>query len=127
VASENDEPFHHLVTELRQMFDLTSKQGSTLKFLNLRIVQSPLGVSFDQTQHITTQIIEPYFGKTPTTIVPRRLYPFPIEASFESTLYEAPLLSGLDLHNMEKKLGSSFNHLVGKLMHISGISRPNIS
>jgi hypothetical protein len=50
MASENDEPFHHLVTELRQMFDLTSKQGSILKFLNLRIVQSPLGVSFDQTQ-----------------------------------------------------------------------------
>jgi len=26
MASEKDEPFHHLVTELRQMFDLTSKQ-----------------------------------------------------------------------------------------------------
>jgi hypothetical protein len=100
MASENDEPFHHLVTELRQMFDLTSKQGSILKFLNLRIVQSPLGVSFDQTQHITTQIIEPYFGKTPTSIIPRCLYPFPIEASFESTLYEAPPLSGVDVHTM---------------------------
>jgi len=31
MASENDEPFLHLVTELRKMFDLTSKQGSVLK------------------------------------------------------------------------------------------------
>jgi hypothetical protein len=94
MASENDEPFHHLVNELRQMSDLTSKQGSILKFLNLRIVQSPLGVSFDQTKHITTQILEPYFEKTPKSIIPRRLYPFPIEASFEYILYEAPPLSG---------------------------------
>jgi hypothetical protein len=28
---------------------------------------------------------------------------------------------------MEAKLGSSFNHLVGKLVHISGISLPDIS
>jgi hypothetical protein len=85
------------------MFDLTSKQGSVLKFLNLRIVQSPLGVSFDQTKHITTQIIEPYFGKTPSSSIPHHLYPFPIEAPFESKLYEAPPLTGLDLHILWKQ------------------------
>jgi hypothetical protein len=127
MASDYDEPFLHLVTELRKMFDLTSKQGSVLKFLNLRLIQSPHGISFDQTKHIQSQILEPYFVNTPKSSIPRRPYPFPIEASFETQLHEAPPLTGLDLKTMEKKLGSSFNHLVGKLMHISGISRPDIS
>jgi hypothetical protein len=79
MASENDEPFYHLVTELRQMFHLTSK--SVLKFLSLHIVQSPLGVSLDQTKHITTQIIKPYFEKIPSLSIPHLLYPFPIDWS----------------------------------------------
>jgi hypothetical protein len=105
MASDNDEPFLHLVTELRKMFDLTSKQGSVLKFLNLRLIQSPHGISFDQTKHIQSQILEPYFVNTPKSSIPRHPYPFPIEASFETQLYEAPPLTGLDLKTMETKLG----------------------
>jgi len=127
MASDNDEPFLHLVTEFRKMFDLTSKQGSVLKFLNLRLIQSPHGISFDQTKHIQSQILEPYFVNTPKSSIPRHPYPFPIEASFETQLYEAPPLLVLISKLWKQNLGSSFNHLVGKLMYIRGISRPHIS
>jgi hypothetical protein len=35
MASNTDDPFHHLTTELHKLFDLTCIQGSALKFLNL--------------------------------------------------------------------------------------------
>ena len=37
--------------ELEKVFDLTVNEGSILKFLNICIVQSPAGISFDQTNH----------------------------------------------------------------------------
>jgi hypothetical protein len=60
MASEDDTPFHHLTTELCKMFDLTCKKGSVLKFLNLHIIQSPASISFDQTKHITSKILDEY-------------------------------------------------------------------
>jgi hypothetical protein len=69
------------------MFDLTCKQGSILKFLNLRIIQSPSGVSIDQTHHIKTQVLEIYFADIPSSSIPQCCYPFSIEASFEQLLF----------------------------------------
>jgi hypothetical protein len=70
MASDDDAPFHHLTTELRKMFDLTCCHDSILKFLNLRLIQSPIGISFDQINHIKTQILDPYFSKTPKNSIP---------------------------------------------------------
>jgi hypothetical protein len=109
-ASDTDEPFHYLTTELRKMSDLTCCQGSVLKFLNLCLIQSPAGISFDQTKHIITQILDPYFATVPKSSIPRRLYPFPIEPAFETALFEAPPLTGVDLQQMESKFGSSYDH-----------------
>jgi hypothetical protein len=53
--------FLHLKTALGTFFDLTINQGTTLKFLNMRIIQTPCGISFDQTKHIQSQILETYF------------------------------------------------------------------
>jgi len=127
MASANSEPFHHLKTELEKMFDLTTTTGSTLKFLNLRLIQTSCGISFDQTSHITNQILKPYFKDIPPASIPSRPYPFPIDPSFEQQLYEAPPLTGIDLLNTEKTYKHPFNHLVGQLMHIATISRPDLS
>jgi hypothetical protein len=70
MALNDDAPFHHFTTELHKMFDLTCCHGSVLKFLNLRLIQNPLGIWFDQTNHIKTQILDPYFSKTPKTSIP---------------------------------------------------------
>jgi hypothetical protein len=50
-----------------------------------------------------------------------------LEPSFEQALFEAPPLTGLQLHQKEKSFGFSFNHLIGSLMHITTISRPDLS
>jgi hypothetical protein len=46
---------------LEKLFNLTICEVSVLKFLNLRIIQSPNGISFDQMQHIQNSILHDYF------------------------------------------------------------------
>jgi hypothetical protein len=80
--SKTRSPFLRLKTELEKLFDLTVSEGAVLKFLNLRIIQSPSGISFDQTNRIKNTILSEYFRDVPVTSIPRQLYPFPLEASF---------------------------------------------
>ena len=58
MASCDQSAFIHLKAKLNKMFDLTSKEDAILKFLNLHIVQSLAGISFNQTQHIQENIYE---------------------------------------------------------------------
>jgi len=48
MASKSTKPFFHLQATLSTVFELTINQGTTLKFLNMRIIQLPCGISFDQ-------------------------------------------------------------------------------
>jgi hypothetical protein len=63
----NSELFHALATEflslkakLEAIFEVTLQEGSVIHFLNLCIIQSPIGISIDQTDHIVETIVEPY-------------------------------------------------------------------
>jgi hypothetical protein len=87
-------PFLHLKQDLEKIFDVTCLEGTTLRFLNLRIVQSPNGVSMDQTNHIKSKVLHDYFLDVPLQSIPKTFYPFPIESSFEQLLNEAPPLVG---------------------------------
>ncbi len=66
-------PFLRLKTELEKLFDLTVSEGAVLKFLNLRIIQSPSGISFDQTNHIKNTVLSEYFRDVLVTSIPRQL------------------------------------------------------
>jgi len=98
-----------------------------IKFLNLRIIQSPAGISFDQTTHIKNIILAEYFKDIPSNSIKFQPYPFPLEPAFERTLYESVPLVGLALANAVKKFRFTFGHIVGALMHISGVSRPDLA
>jgi hypothetical protein len=125
--SKTGKPFLILKAELEKLFDLTICEGTLLKFLNLQIVQSPNGVSFDQTQHIQQTILSEYFQDIPPASIPKQLYPFPLDASFEQRLYESPPLTGIALTTATKKFRFAFSHVVGSLMHITTISRPDLA
>jgi hypothetical protein len=127
MASPTRSPFLHLKADLEKLFDLTCSEGTILRFLNLRLIQSPCGVSMDQTLHIKTKILHEYFHGILPTSIPKTYYPFPLEASFEQSLYEAPPLTGRDLQLKEKAFCFSFSHIVGELMHIANISRPDLA
>ncbi len=126
VASPTNAPFLFLKQELEKIFDLTMRMGSMLRYLNIRIIQSPAGISIDQSQHIKTHLLDPYFKDIPPSSIPKKRYPFPIETSFEQLLFEAPPLTGTDLLQKEKAFRFSFRHLVGSLLHITTLSRPDL-
>ena len=50
--NNNDTAFPELTIFLEEHFDVKVQEGYVLKYLNLRIFQSPLGFSVDQTDHI---------------------------------------------------------------------------
>jgi hypothetical protein len=127
VACDGTNPFLQIKSNLEKLFDVTCSMGTTLRFLNLRLVRSPQGISMDQTQHIQSKVLHEYFNTTSSSAIPKKLYPFPIEASFEKRLFEAAPLTPLALHQHEKTLGASFNSTVGALMHITSISRPDLA
>ncbi len=82
-------PFLYLKGELEKLFDLKSSEGSILHFLNLWLVQSPLGISMDQTNHIQSKILHNYFDGIPTISIPKNTVPF----SFGCLLQTAALRS----------------------------------
>jgi hypothetical protein len=127
VCSKTCTLFQLLKQALEKLFDLTCAEGSKIKLLNLQIVQSHAGISFDQTDHVHLTILEEYFRTVPTASIPYQPFPFPILASFEKTLYESVPLLGIALALAVKCLGFSFGHIVGMLMHINVISRPDLA
>jgi len=78
-------------------------------------------------QHIQRTILAEYFKDIPPTSILKQLYPFPLDASFEMRLYESPPLTGVDLTNATKKFRFAFGHVVGGLMHITTVSRPDLA
>jgi hypothetical protein len=101
--------------ELKKLFDFTCNEGNLLKYLNIRIIQSPCGISLDQMQHITSTILNEYFQGVPVSSIPFKSYPFPIEPAFERSLYEAPPLVGPALQAKKKDFGFTYSHIVGVL------------
>ncbi len=81
----------------------------------------------DQTNHIKSKVLHDYFLDVPLQSIPKTFYLFPIESSFEQLLFEAPPLVGHALQEKEKSFRFSFNHLVGALMHVASISRPDLA
>jgi hypothetical protein len=127
VCSESRAPFLLLKQELELLFDLTCSEGSIIKFLNLRIIQSPTGISFDQTAHINNIILAEYFKNIPPSSIKFQPCPFLLESSFERRLYESAPLTGLALTEADKRFCFTFGHIVGGLLHITGVSRPDLA
>jgi hypothetical protein len=118
-------PFLLLQKSLEKLFDLTVTEGSILNFLNLHIVQSPASISFNQSDHIRNTILHEYFANVPPSSIKMQPYPFPLDSFFEHHLFEAALLTGIDLTNGTKWFGFVIGHIVGGLMHIATISCPD--
>jgi hypothetical protein len=111
--------FLRLKTCLEALFVLTPQDGNTLRFLNLRIIQSHHGASIDQTGHIIETVIEPYFVSRDMSEMIPITHPFPTKSMFERDLYDSPIMTGSKLQAIEKAYGGSLFHWSGILLHIA--------
>jgi hypothetical protein len=94
ILVEDRAQFLDLKTKLEAMFEVTLQEGSNFRFLNLHIIQIPVGISIDQTNNIVETIIEPYFKTRDTSKLLAITIPFPTDSSVKQRLYESPILTG---------------------------------
>ncbi len=68
----------------KQFFDITVQTGA----LNIRVVQLEYGISFNQTHHITTTIIDKWFPPTTTECIKGVNTPFCTDPQYKHALSE---------------------------------------
>jgi hypothetical protein len=78
----NRQQFLALKSKMEAFFEVTLQEGAILRFLNLRIIQSPAGISIDQNDHIVENVLDPYFQDCDTTELHSITSPFPTDSSF---------------------------------------------
>lgn len=118
--------FHRLYKHLCKCFPCTKEEGALIRFLNLRIIQSPHGISFDQTEHIKQTIVDRWFPNQ-TSPVGQTDTPFRTDSAYETELAEALPLEGPELLQMEKEYNGKYSATVGQYNHIEQWSRPDTS
>ena len=62
MATKNIICFEKLTKEFDILFDYTFQEGSKLKLLKIKIIQSKYGVIIDQKYHIMIKVIQEYWG-----------------------------------------------------------------
>ena len=89
-------------------YTTTTTTGSTVNFLNYRIIQSPLGTSIDQYCHLRQNILNIFFSTD--TSIPFQSSPFQLDPSFKMELYTSTPLSEEDITILTIKYNGSYNH-----------------
>ena len=98
------------------------QEGSVLKYSNLRIFQSPLGLSVYQTDHIM-EIVNEWL---PTGKFRKVDTPFRKEFTHEKELTAVLALTGNVLHKAEMEYHGKLGHTIGRIQHIALTSKIDI-
>ena len=126
----NSRPIYDRVcSELKKLFAITTQEGPVLHYLNLRIVQSEFGVSYDQSEHIERKIIDKYFPPSKigdSTLKPVHT-PYRTDSDFEHDLLEQLPATGDALSALEQRYGGTYSSILGDIMHVDCWSRSDIS
>ena len=104
IASSNDDAINrHFEAIVKEFFTMRRYDGPVLKYLNVRIVQTELGISIDQTEHIIDKVLKPFFPEN------ERVNPVinPWDPDLEEELYTAPVQEGRELKEVEQEYGGS--------------------
>ena len=115
-----DEVLHTLLSA----FKVTTQEGTVLKYLNFRIIQSTHGVSIDQTTHIQ-ELVNTY------TPIDMKLQivdtPLRADRQFQTEIANSIPSSPAELKQLENEFGFKFSSLYGALLHVSTSSKPDLS
>jgi len=119
-AYSNELIFESLCKHLEQYFDITTKTGMLLKYLNIRIIQSKHGISIDQSEHIQDHIINKYFppAKIEDSHLKKVHTPFRTDNKYEIDLLEELPATPEQLKILEQKYGGTYASIIGAIMHV---------
>ena len=113
-----------VLNTLLSAFKVTTQEGSLVKYLNFRIIQSIHGISIDQTDHIL-DFVNTYIP-VDTKLDPVNT-PLRSDRQFQNEVSASLPASPSELKQLEKEFGFKFSSLYGALLHISSSSRPDLS
>ena len=119
------EIFYELRDFVTKFVDVTTQEGPILKYLNLRIVQSQYGISFDQTEHIRDTILDPWLKNSKERVKGFHT-PWPTDRAAEKEIAEVLPAGPQELKALEREFGGSHACINGKYMHITVWSRPDL-
>ena len=125
-AYSSDAIFADLQKHISQYVNVTAQTGPVLNYLNLRIIQSPHGISIDQTDHIRTTILDAWF-KGPSDQIKTAPNPYRTDSQFEADLAESLPASDEELAQLEYEYQGSFARLIGQINHVAVWTRPDIA
>ena len=123
ISSSSDSLFARLCEHIRRFVPITIQDGSVIKYLNVRIIQTELGISIDQTHHIRTSILDNWFKPTKTERLKSADTPYRTDSQYEKDLQEQLPATGTQLAKLEKDHGGKFNALIGQFLHIEQVTR----
>ena len=117
------EDFITFKTYIKKFFDCTFKEGNVLHYLNMRITQSELGISLDQTESIMA-FLTSYFGKPDT--LKHSTIPYSTDSDFEKLLAATIPSTPQELAQLEVTFKGSYRSLIGSILYFSNGTRIDI-
>ena len=120
-VGEDLELMKKIGTEINRVYPCKTKEGNVIKYLNLRIIQSPYAVSIDQTEEILLFVKKHYPNGVTRTVTPIRT-----DDAFEHELQNSPTLLGEDLNAAIQQFGGTYKSLYGSLIHFMIWTRVDI-
>ena len=113
-AGPNSAIIHDFIQYLQQYFVLSIKTGGVLKFNGIRITQSDIGISIDQSEYIL-ELLTKHFGRLPDKIKTLST-PMRYASKFEQELTLADPLSTDELKKVAIEMNGSFRYHTGSWM-----------
>jgi hypothetical protein len=115
-----------LQVHMKKFVPITTQEGQVMKYLNVRIVQSDMGISIDQTHHIQTTILDKWFPSHKTEQLKTADTPYRTDSEFEKQLNSQLPAKDADLQALETEFGGKYNTLIGQFLHIAQVTRFDI-
>jgi hypothetical protein len=105
------------------------KEGTQISYLNLQIIQSKYGVSYDQTKHIHQKIVNKYFPPDKVSGSPMKDVhtPFRTDSQCEKDLMEQLPAGKEELKQLEIEYGGTYPEIMGDIIHVESWSCPELS
>eukprot|EP00978_Attheya_sp_CCMP212_P001980 scaffold4085_cov33-Attheya_sp.AAC.1 len=117
--------YDELCVNLKKFFEITTKTGHVLHYLNLHIIQSKDSISIDQTEHIQTKILSDWFQDDGDPLRATNT-PFRTDNEFERDLAEALPSNDAELADLSKQYCGNYRTHMGMFGHIKEWTRPDL-
>ena len=109
------------MTHMNRFVKTTCQEGNVLKYLSTRVIQSNMGISFDQISHIIMRILDKWFPANSTEQLKTADTPYQTDGDFEKAINKTLLGTGEELARLVREYGGKYNAHIGEFLHIQQV------